>query len=117
MSDEYEFAKDSVERMVWLDCGHSGDAKGTFVNDVGVLETLVQLEIKVDVRATPYQGRSCSVLLLSALATAKRVGKSFPVQEIQNEICVRRLPDILYIMSKKNSYLLTPSPLLHSELN
>ena len=42
--------------MVWLDCGHSGSGKKTYVNDSEVLERLVQLDIKVDVRATPYQG-------------------------------------------------------------
>ena len=42
--------------MVWLDCGHSGSGKGTYVNDSEILKRLVQLEIKVDVRATPYQG-------------------------------------------------------------
>ena len=54
-SDEYKFAKESVERMVWLDCGHSGSGKGTYVNDGEVLKRLVELDIKVDVRATPYQ--------------------------------------------------------------
>ena len=55
-SDEYKFAKECVEGMVWLDCGHSGSGKKTYVNDSEVLERLVQLDIKVDVRATPYQG-------------------------------------------------------------
>ena len=40
-----------------IDFPHSGSEKGTYVNDSEVLERLVEVEIKVDVRATPYQVR------------------------------------------------------------
>ena len=40
--------------MVWLDGGHNGGAD-IWLTDKKILQTLVDLNIQVDVRVTPYQ--------------------------------------------------------------
>ena len=40
--------------MVWLDGGHNG-GKDIWLTDKTVLQTLVDLNIEVEVRVTPYQ--------------------------------------------------------------
>ena len=52
-----EFAKNSLERMVWLDGGHNGE-EVTWITERETLKTVVEeTPIKFDVRVTPYQVR------------------------------------------------------------
>ena len=44
----------NISRLVWLDGGHNGGSD-IWLTDKTVLQTLVDLDIQVDVRVTPYQ--------------------------------------------------------------
>ena len=66
-----EFAKNSLERMVWLDGGHNGE-EVTWITDRETLKTVVEeTPIKFDVRVTPYQVRWQNLLLIKILQLKK----------------------------------------------
>ena len=44
----------TLHRLVWLDGGHNG-GKDIWLTDRALLQTVVDLDIQVDVRVTPYQ--------------------------------------------------------------
>ncbi|XP_029652762.1 UPF0565 protein C2orf69 homolog [Octopus sinensis] len=45
----------SVETLYWLDGGHSGSCKKTWVTNSKILEYLAQSSLKISVHVTPYQ--------------------------------------------------------------